>query len=536
MMKSFLFGSAVVTTFRVAVVSSLGAAALLFPEKARAGAGDIFATDSVNNSVVVYALDGSARTFATGLNDPQGLAFDRFGNLFVSDRGSGNIYQFAADGTRTTFATDIRGGVGLTFSGMAVAVAEQPADAVSRVALDGSTSLYKSIVSPTGLTFEFPNVFVVNSTSLITIAPDNSSTTFPVAGARAVAANGLLDAFVSTDAGDITRVAPNGATTTFASGLADPNGLAFRPKRYSELEEGVGNLFVADTAPGVIREFAPDGTESVFATAFNPNFLAFELLLPGKLLNISTRLRASTGDNVLIGGFIISGDAPKKVIIRAIGPSLEDGTPPLAGVLADPILELHMPDGGVVTNDNWKSDQEMEIEDTGLAPTNEMESAIVTTLAPGPYTAIVRGKDGGTGIGMVEVYDLDQSTGELANISTRGFVDSGDNCMIGGFIIDPLESARVLVRALGPTLVDSNVPDPLQDPTLDLVDGNGTVIKTNDDWADGAEGEITVSGLGPKDDRESAILANLIGGNYTAIVRGKNASVGVALVEVYHLP
>jgi sugar lactone lactonase YvrE len=523
-------------SFKVAIVSSLGAAALSLAEKARAGAGDLFATDAVNNSVVVYALDGTMRTFASGLNNPQGLAFDQFGNLFVADKGSGNIYKYTADATRSTFATGVSDPVGLTFSGMALAVAEQSDETISRIETDGSKTTFMSIATPSGLAFQLPNVYVVNSASLITIAPDNSTTTFPAAGSRAVAVNNLFNAFVSTDAGDILRIAPDGTTGTFASGIADPNGLAFRPKRYSDTEAGVGNLFVADTAGGMIHEFTPDGTGSIFASGFNPNFLAFELILPGKLFNISTRLRALTGDNVLIGGFIITGDTPKDVILRAIGPSLADATPPVSGVLADPILELHMPDGTVVTNDNWKDTQEAEIEATGIAPTNDLESAIVATLDPGDYTAIVRGKDGGVGIAMVEAYDLAPVTGELGNISTRGFVDTGDNCMIGGFLIDPLQSSRVLVRGIGPTLAAFGVPDPLQDPTLELHDGNGTLINSNDNWKDTAEGEIQATGIAPTDDRESAILANLMGGAYTAIVQGKDASMGVALVEVYHLP
>jgi hypothetical protein len=525
-----------ITSLRVATLSLLGVVMLAGAEQARAEAGDLFATDAVNNSIVVYALDGAARTFATGLDNPQGLVFDQFGNLFVADKGSGNIYMFTADATRTTVATGLADPVGLTFSGMALAVAEQSADLVSRIEGDGSKTTFMSITAPGALNFQLPNFYVLNSTSLISIAPDNSSTIFPLAGGRAVAINNLLDAFVSTDGGDIMRVAPDGTQGVFASGITDPNGLAFRPKRYSDTEDGVGNLFVADTSEGMIREFTPNGMESTFATGFSPNFLAFELILPGQLLNISTRLRALTGDNVLIGGFIVAGDAPKKVLLRAIGPSLGDLDPPLTGVLADPILELHLPDGTVQTNDDWRSDQEMEIEDTELEPESDLESALVTTLDPGAYTVIVRGKDDGVGIAMVEAYDLDQTSSELANISTRGFVDAGDNILIGGFIIDPAESARVIVRAIGPSLADSNVPDPLQDPILELHDGNGDTIKMNDDWAESAEGEIEASGLAPHDARESSILANLMGGNYTAIVRGMDDTVGVALVEIYHLP
>lgn len=270
----------------------------------------------------------------------------------------------------------------------------------------------------------------------------------------------------------------------------------------------------------------PDGNTSEFSHAFGI-----------RLQNISTRLNVLTGENVLIGGFIITGDSSKQVIVRAIGPSL--GIAGLSGVLADPILELHEPDGTVVTNDDWKDTQQTEIEATGLQPNDDLESAIVATLAPGLYTAIVSGKASGTGIGLVEVYDLDQSLGPiLGNISTRGFVDTGDNVMIGGFIVGPPDTGLtdVLVRAIGPSLSAFGVNDPLLDPILELHDGDGALLTTNDNWKDTQQTEIEATGLAPSDDQESAILQSLAAGNYTAIVRGVNDTTGVSLVEVYNLP
>ena len=272
------------------------------------------------------------------------------------------------------------------------------------------------------------------------------------------------------------------------------------------------------------------------ATDSNGNTSEFSLAPSPKLLNISTRMQVLTDSNVLIGGFIISGSAPKKVIVRAIGPSLGDFG--VQGALANPTLELHEPDGTVITNDDWKDDQQPDIEATGLEPMNDLESAIVETLAPGPYTAIVQGKDGTTGIGLVEAYDLDEPVdSELANISTRGFIDTGDNVMIGGFIIGPegLGDATVLVRGIGPSLADFGVPGALQDPTLELHDGSGNTLMTNDDWKDDQQSEIEATGLAPSDDRESAILSTLAPGAYTAIVRGALDTTGVGLVEVYHL-
>ncbi len=248
-----------------------------------------------------------------------------------------------------------------------------------------------------------------------------------------------------------------------------------------------------------------------------------------------------TGESVPIGGFIVTGYGPKKVIVRAIGPSLADfGVP---GALADPTLELHAADGSVInSNDNWKDTQEAEIEATGLMPTSDPESAIVESLDPGTYTAVLQGKDGTTGIGLLEAYDLDQPTGsQLDNISTRGFVDSGDNVMIAGFIIGPHQLgtgtvvSRVLVRAIGPSL-DLGATTPLQDPTLEIHDEDGTMIAFNDNWKDSQQTEIEATGLAPSDDRESAIYEFVLSNPYTVIVRGTGLSLGVALVEVYFDP
>jgi hypothetical protein len=257
---------------------------------------------------------------------------------------------------------------------------------------------------------------------------------------------------------------------------------------------------------------------------------------PTSLLNISTRLRVLTGDDALIGGFIVTGGVPKRVIARAIGPSLTNlGIP---GALADPTLELHGPGAfATITNDNWRDTQEAEIAATGVAPSNDLESAIVAVLPPGAYTAVVRGNNGETGVGLVEAYDLEAaSDAQLANISTRGFVDLGDNVMIGGFILgNGGASAKVLIRAIGPSLTAVGVPNALDDPTVELHNSNGDAIGTNDNWKDTQQAEIEATGIPPTDDRESALVQALAPGAYTAIVRGKNDTTGVALVEAYRL-
>ena len=243
-----------------------------------------------------------------------------------------------------------------------------------------------------------------------------------------------------------------------------------------------------------------------------------------------------TGDNVLIGGFIVTGDVPKKVILRAIGPSLNVGGVPLAGALQDTVLELHGATGLIQSNDNWQSDQKTAIEASGVPPTDPKESAIVATLAPGNYTAIVHGKGSATGIALVEVYDLDTSgASQLANVSTRGKVETEDNAMIGGVIVGGDTSANVLVRAIGPSLTGQGVVGALQDTTLELHSSNGDLLASNDDWQSDQKQQIIDTTVPPTDPRESAILRTLAPGAYTAVVRGKNDTTGVALVEVYVL-
>jgi hypothetical protein len=268
-------------------------------------------------------------------------------------------------------------------------------------------------------------------------------------------------------------------------------------------------------------------------TATDPNGNTSEFSAEaGQLLNISARLRVQTGDNVLIGGFIITGTEPKKVIVRGIGPSLAGFG--LADVLADPTLELHNGAATLARNDDWREHQ-VEVLATGIPPTNDLESAIVATLSPGAYTAILAGKNGGTGVGLVEVYDMDTAANsKLANISTRGLVETGDNVLIGG-IIPSKGLTKVVVRAIGPSLASFGITNPLLNPTLELYDASGTPIASNDDWQSSQSDLIQATHLAPNDGRESAIFATLRPGPYTAIVRGKNGTTGIAVVEAYNV-
>jgi hypothetical protein len=254
------------------------------------------------------------------------------------------------------------------------------------------------------------------------------------------------------------------------------------------------------------------------------------------LVNISTRMFVEGGDYSLIGGFIITGNASKRVIVRALGPSL-----PLPHTLKDPFLVVQDDQSHhEVFNNNWRNTQEQAIRDTGIPPPNDRESALIADLAPGQYTATIQDIGTGTGTALVEVYDLgtvsqnSSDSAQLAEISTRGNVKTGDDVMIGGFII--LEkSVKVVIRAIGPSLQPHNVERPLPDPTLELRDGSGSLIASNDDWRSDQEQEIIDTGVPPTDDRESALVRTLTPGNYTAIVRGKADVTGVGLVEVYGL-
>jgi hypothetical protein len=265
---------------------------------------------------------------------------------------------------------------------------------------------------------------------------------------------------------------------------------------------------------------------------------------PSQLLNISTRMQVFGGDKVLIAGFIVTGTDPKKVIIRGIGPSLT-----VNGALSDPVLELHSASATLASNNNWKindqtgQSQESEVQAIGVAPSDDKESVIIATLPANnaSYTVVLSGNGGGSGIGVIEVYDISQSAhSQLANISSRGFVDTDDNIMIGGVIIGPSAngSSNLLIRGIGPSVPLTGA---LQDPVLELHEANGATVATNDNWkisdatGESQETDIRASGAQPSDDRESALLATLAPGTYTAVLRGKNNTTGIGVIEAYNL-
>jgi NHL repeat len=506
-----------------------------------AQADNFFVANSGVNSITKYDDNGAGSPF-TGefVNGPNGLALDSSGNLYVTTN-SNVIRKFSPSGVDLgVFAsTGINFAMGLAFDSKGnLYAANFGGNTIEKFAPNGTDlGVFAFVIRPTGLAFDAAgNLYVANFgntierfssigtplipfTSLFLNNPEGLA--FDSSGNLYVANNGsdTIQVFspVGTDLGSLSTV-----------GLSGPIGLAF---------DGDGNLYVVNNLTSTIEQITPDGIESVFATTgYSPTFLAVQNT--ATLVNISTRLKILTGDNVLDGGFIVVGSGTKTVLVRGLGPSLASAG--IADTLADPIIELHSGTSNVIIaeNDNWKKNQEAEIEATGLQPSDDAEAALITTLTAGAYTVIERGKQDTTGVGLVEIYDLGAGSGpELANISTRGFVDTGNNVMIAGFIVASASgaSSEVVVRGLGPSLGDFGIANPLADPVLDLYDSNGTLIASSDSWKSDQQTEIEASGLQPSNDAEAAILITLLPGAYTAIESGKDGGTGVGLVEVYNL-
>ena len=354
----------------------------------------------------------------------------------------------------------------------------------------------------------------------------------PVPQAPAITSAATASFTVGT-AGTFTITATGTPTPSFTLIGAQPSWLSFVDNTDGtatlsgtpDADSDLSYSFTITARNGVSPNATQDFTLTVQQTPANAS-----------LVNISTRLLIQTGGKVGIGGFIITGTDAKKVLIRGMGPTLTSFGVPNA--LQDPVIELHDGTGVVVSNDDWKTPQETAIGATGLAPGDDHESAILLTLQPGSYTVIESGKNGTSGVGLIELYDLDAAANaHLSNISTRGFVQTGANVMIGGFIVSGANgSVNLIVRALGPSLAQFGVPTPLADPRLGLYDVNGTLIMSNDNWKDSQQTAIENSGFQPPNNLDSAILVTLPTGNYTAIVSGKNGGTGIGLVEVYRLP
>lgn len=343
----------------------------------------------------------------------------------------------------------------------------------------------------------------------------------------------------------------NGTSNVQVANLISLPGIApISPFTFSATSDNTNVVSVAVSGTKLLVSGHVVGLAHITVTAtdlegasVSQNFTVNVVAAPGRLVNISTRLQVGTVADALIGGFIVRGGSSKRLMVRGIGPSL--GSSGLTNLLANPILELHDQSGALISsNDNWgDAANKQDIIDTGIAPAFAGESAILTDVPSDgngiAYTAILRGVNNTTGIGLVEVYDLDSGAGStILNISTRGRVDQGDNVMVGGIILGGSEAKPIVIRAIGPSLANAGVPNSLSDPVLELHNAQGALIDSNDDWQSGPRAaDIQASGLAPTDPKESAILNTLAPAAYTAIVRGTGSTpTGVALVEAYQLP
>jgi hypothetical protein len=321
-----------------------------------------------------------------------------------------------------------------------------------------------------------------------------------------------------------TITAPNGGATTSWRLYAGPASV--------QLTNPNNATATASFSTQGTYTFMVSVSDNVHAVAYDA--VVVKVMPHVRMANISTRLAVGTGQDVAIAGFIINGNSPKSVIVRALGPTLSGFG--VAGVLDDPMLDLRDGAGNpIAMNDNWKSSQQQAIGDSGFAPANDSEAAIISTLAPGNYTAIVSGNSNTTGVSLVEVYELD-STARLLNISTRGFVGGNNDVIIAGVILNGSDNGTICFRALGPSLAAHGVQGVLANPRLDLFDAQGIKVGANDNWKDWQKDTIDSAGFAPANPAESALLIDLAPGSYTAIVSGVGGATGVALVEANHLP
>ena len=498
---------------------------MAIPSSALAAIGDLLV---VTPDILRITPAGSASLFSRGT--AAAIAIDSRGTVFVSNTNSDVIQTIGANGARTTFATGVNaislafGPTGLLYAGTF--------NEILVFAPDGTRTTFATLLRGNGMAFDKAgNLYVAdtNAQTIYKFTPQGVRSTFAtnVTGATELAFDSSDNLYVSTYTQNrIIKITPAGTKSVFTTDVFQPLGLAFGPD---------GLLYVSNVGAGTITRFSTaGGNGTIFASNIaQPEDLVFERP-SGPAVNISTRMRVETGQNALIGGFIVTGTENKRIIVRAIGPSLSSSG--VTGALQNPVLEFYNGAGALITTiDDWKDNNgRAVVEATGIPPRDDREAAGVFDVAPGAYTAVVRGKNNTTGIGMVEVYDLEEGTAaQLANISTRGRVETGNDVMIGGFILGG-NGAQLLIRALGPSLAQAGISGTLSNPTLSLRDENGEEIEANNDWRE-RQAEVQATGAPPSDDRESAIVTTVGPGSYTAIVSGVDGGTGVGLVEVYNL-
>jgi hypothetical protein len=510
------------------------------------GAGTIV-DQSSNNGVRNFVDNTKAGTFTLlGQSFTAPTDFANAGTLFISNFDPSQVFSVAGGhsyiqtGGETSLGDSVMTAANVLIQGGIIHHGGT---------INGNVNVSRGIIAPTGgggggnVSLSGAGIIVIPGSYLIP-GPDSMT----INGNLTLGADAHYSMVIRNNtAGEFDTMNVSGSTTfggtldvSLVNGFVPAAGDSF-----TVLTAGPPIIGAFSNAPNGSRFPTTDGRGSFIAT-YSDNHLVLSNFVtkpPDQLLNISTRMRVLTGDNVLIAGFIITGTDPKKVIIRGLGPSL--GAVGVQGALTDTTLELHQGANTLATNDNWKIDdqsgqsQEATIRATTIPPSNDLESALVTTLNPGQYTAVLAGKNQTIGIGVVEVYDLDQSANsKLANISSRGFVDTGDNAMIGGFIVGGAGggAARVIIRGLGASLGSVGVQGALTDTTLELHDNNGTTIATDDNWKDSQQGDIQATTIPPSNNLDAAIVRTLVPGNYTAVLRGVNNGTGIGLVEVYNLP
>ena len=474
--------------------------------------GNLFVSNGSAKTIKKITPSGVKTTFASGV-DVVGMAFDAFGNLFVSqkskdtDASEGVILEFAPDGSSKVFASNLTKPQGLAFDSVGnLYVADPVHDAILKISPDSRQTTFASRISkPRSLAFD-----TTNGNLLVTGLSSDATSGLQVSTLFRVSPSGVVDTVM---------------TATTIPALAGLNDLAF---------DETGNLFL--TAGEFVVELDSTLT-TLFTVASIPKGAGGIAVEPPLATNLSTRVSVQGGDGVAIAGFIISGSSPKQVLIRGLGASLSNFG--IVNPLQDPTLDLYDSAGHTIaTNDDWQTATNADQIPAAFQPAYSREPAILATLPPGSFTAVLRGKNGGSGVGLIEMYDLSTGAGsKLTNVSTRGFVGTGENVMIGGFILSGGSGERqTLIRALGPTLAQApfNIAGALTDPTLMLVDANGSVVASNNDWKSLQQSEIQATGLAPPNDKEAAVLTTLPPGSFTAIVSGKNGETGIALVDVFN--
>lgn len=544
------------------------AAALCLPQGvAIAPGGDLLVSDSSNHRIRrVQAASGIITTvagagsagfggdggaaIAAALNGPAGLAVDASGDVYIADVNNNRVRRLSAAGMISTVVGNGSASAGDDSSAVASALS-----APSGVAVDGSGNLYVSdrgnhrvrrVALATGA------ITTIAGTGQDSYAGDSG----PGAAAAlfrpgGIALDGQGNLFIADRDNHRIRKLSSAASTVVTLTVAR-SGSGSGTVTSSSSGINCGSACSATLSAGTVVTLTPtaasgstfsgwagggcSGTDSCTATAVATTTITaifdVEAAAGSRLANIATRAPVQTGDNVMIGGFIIGGSSPKKVLITARGPSMtSQGVP---GVLANPVLRLYSGQTVIATNDDWGSNTNAaEIAATGFAPSNPSESVILATLSPGAYTAIVTGTGGSTGIGIVEAFEVDRPDVPLINIATRAPVLTGDNVMIGGFIIQGSAPQTVVVTARGPSLASQGVPGTLANPVLHLYSGQ-TVIASNDDWGTATNASaIQATGFAPSSPLESVILITLNPGAYTAIVTGANGATGIGIVEVF---